>query len=134
MKTTLASALVLVLLMGVGACASQQSAETSPAKNAAASAPPASVTLSPEQLLQGRWVAEAEDGFEPWVYFDGNKVYGDGNEAGMPYDITGEQIVYHAEYGDMRNQIVELTATRFVEEAEGGFRTVWTKADLYGND
>lgn len=87
---------------------------------------------SPEELILGRWVSEIDPdtGFEPWAFFDKDKVYGDGNEEGTPYEFQEGKLIYHSIHGDTVTRVVELTASRFIEASEGDFRTVWTKADL----
>lgn len=87
--------------------------------------------VSSHELIRGRWVSEKDPdtGFEPWAFFDKEKVYSDGNEEGTPYQLKEDQIIYDSVNGKTITRVIELTASRFVEESEGGFRTVWKKED-----
>ncbi|MBF2052740.1 MAG: hypothetical protein IGS03_04655 [Candidatus Sericytochromatia bacterium] len=105
-----------------------------PAASPAASTVPAAASEAPApvSLLIGRWVttADPDTGFEPWLVFDVQKYYSDGNEEGAYFQLDDNTITYYAEYGNTTNKVLELSETRFVEETEDGIRTVWTKADL----
>lgn len=106
--------------------AAQASATPSAVPAAASEAP------APVSFLIGRWVsaADPETGFEPWLVFDVQKYYSDGNEEGAYFQLDGQTITYYSEHGNVTNKVLELSETRFVEETEDGIRTVWTKADL----
>lgn len=123
------------ILGAVTACAPASETVETDAMNAQTSATSATSTTASETQtknpLLGRWVVQSEaDDFEPWVFFDESKYYGDGNEEGAPYELQEDHIIYSPEYGEYANKVIELTAERFVEETEDGIRTVWTKADL----
>lgn len=128
---------LLLSLWVLGACQNESgSADPVPSASVQAEATSTAEAMqtekTPQELILGRWVmpADPDTGFEPWSFFDAEKTYGDGNEEGTPYTMEGDKIIYKSEYGEHTNRIVELTASRFVEETEDGTRTEWTKADL----
>lgn len=111
----------------------QNTMQQSAAEPAAGTLPAAaSEAPAPVSFLIGRWVttADPDTGFEPWLVFDVQKYYSDGNEEGAYFQLDGNTITYYTEYGNVTNKVLELSETRFVEETEDGIRTVWTKADL----
>lgn len=129
------SALTCLLISLTAAC---QPPTPKPAQEAQAvkvvSSPEATPSTSDSPitlaLLLGRWVSEKDPdtGFEPWTFFDDQgKVYGDGYEEGTPYRLDGDQIIYESVNGTTTTRVIELSETRFVEESEGGIRTVWTR-------
>ncbi|KOY85119.1 hypothetical protein AD998_02195 [bacterium 336/3] len=86
-----------------------------------------------EKLIQGRWVLPSpKEQFEPWVYYDGKKVYGDGNEEGSTYQIKGDVILYPDTQSEVK--VLSMNEKEMVIQLQEGSKETWIKADLNKED
>ncbi|MCU0438045.1 MAG: hypothetical protein MUC49_09005 [Raineya sp.] len=85
------------------------------------------------KLIQGRWVLPSpKEQFEPWAYYDEKKVYGDGNEEGVKYQIKGDVILYPDTQSEVK--ILSITEKEMVLQLQEGSKETWIKADLDKED
>lgn len=85
------------------------------------------------KLILGRWVMPAdENGFEPWAFYDAEKVYGDGNEQGTEYQIEGDKMIYRVLGGGepAEYKIITLNETTLTLQLNEDTQQTWTKADM----
>jgi hypothetical protein len=78
------------------------------------------------QLILGKWIFDDGD-FEFWMFFDENKVYGDGYEEGFPYKIEGNALITTAYGYETQSIIVEISEDELILDTEGSIVT-WTKS------
>jgi hypothetical protein len=79
-----------------------------------------------KKLIQGRWVNSKDDTF--WAYYDEEKVYGDGYEQGVRYQIKGD-VISHPE-NSWEAKIVSITEKEMVLELQDGTKETWRKENL----
>jgi hypothetical protein len=78
------------------------------------------------QLILGKWIFDDED-FEFWMFFDEDKVYGDGYEEGFPYRIEGNALITVAYGYETESIIVSINEDELILDTEGAIVT-WTKS------
>jgi hypothetical protein len=103
MKTTLLSLGLAVMML---ACQEKQkptdkaeTAQTETVKTDSDIAPKEDLPAKPAsdyaKLILGKWVMPEDDnGFQPWAFYDAEKVYSDGNEQGTEYEVKGDMLIY----------------------------------------
>lgn len=92
---------------------------------------PAANTSNYAKLILGRWAMPADDGFEPWAFYDAEKVYGDGNEQGTEYQIEGDKMIYRVLGGGKpaEYKIITLNEKILTLQIDETGEQTWTKAD-----
>jgi hypothetical protein len=78
------------------------------------------------QLLLGKWTFDDGD-FEFWMFYDEEKVYGDGYEEGFPYRLEGNALITIAHGYETQSIIVEINEDELIMDTEGAVVT-WTKS------
>jgi len=133
-----------LLLLSVTACPATESSETQAPETqasqqavalaSAVAAEPVDTEAEPARagLLIGRWVSapDPDTGFEPWLVFDVQKYYADGNEEGAYYQLSEDSLTYYAEAGTLTLRVLTLNETTLITETEDGHQTTWHKAEL----
>ncbi len=84
------------------------------------------------KLILGKWVMPEDDnGFQPWVYYDAEKVYSDGNEQGTEYEVKGDRLIYRVLGGGepAEYKILTLNDKVLAYQIDKDRKETWTRED-----